>query len=146
MGGGATKQGKHLWVKMGAKQPAEERGFSSQSQMNTPPPLSFFPPPSLPPSALQGRCRSRTARKPTKGSTSAWPPTPRACATPPRPTFTCEVGRDGTTNTPQHTHTHTHMQKTATQKNTAVKVILAQMEFCYFSPPSSPSPPIHVAF
>ena len=37
-------------------------------------------------------CRSRTARRLTRGSTSAWPLTWKACATRPPLTFTCEVG------------------------------------------------------
>lgn len=57
----------------------------------------------LSPSVLQEHCRLRTARKPTKGSTSAWPPTPRACATPPPPTYMCEVR-------PEHVCTHTQRQ------------------------------------
>lgn len=37
-------------------------------------------------------CRSRTARRLTRGSTSAWPLTWKACAIRPPLTFTCEVG------------------------------------------------------
>lgn len=41
---------------------------------------------------LQEHCRSKTARRRTKGSTSAWQTTPKACAIPPQQTFMCEVG------------------------------------------------------
>lgn len=47
--------------------------------------------------------RSRTARKPTKGSTSAWPQILKVCATPRQPTSTCEVGpEDATCNKNTH--------------------------------------------
>lgn len=39
-------------------------------------------------------CRSRTARRLTRGSTSAWRLTWKACATRPPLTFMCEVGRN----------------------------------------------------
>lgn len=62
---------------------------------------------------LQERYRSRTARKPTKGSTSAWPPTLKACATPPPQTYMCEVGPEHTT----HMHVRTHTCTETTHKN-----------------------------
>lgn len=85
-------------------------------------PLNIFVPflsLSVPPSVLQERCRSRTARKQTKGSTSVWPPTLKACATPPPPTYMCEVGREHRT----HVHTHTTDTKTNTQKARQLKVL-----------------------
>lgn len=53
---------------------------------------------------LQERCRLRTARRPTKGSTSVWPPTLKAYATPLLQTFTCEVWRK------HRTHSQTQTQ------------------------------------
>lgn len=50
--------------------------------------------------------RLRTAKKQTKGSTSVWPPTLKACATPPLPTSTCEVGREHKTHVNKRTHMH----------------------------------------
>lgn len=61
---------------------------------------------------LQERYRLRTARKQTKGSTSVWPPTPKACATLLPPTYTCEVGPET-----QNTHARTRTNKTQTPKN-----------------------------
>lgn len=48
----------------------------------------------------QEPCRSRAARRLTRASMSAWPPTAPACVTPHPPTSTCEVGPPAPTGPP----------------------------------------------